>query len=57
MGRKQKTKKAEYYRGLYLCPKCGYIVGFKDDDGISHFCERCGQAITPIANKEEGAQK
>ena len=50
------TKPIEVYKGVYLCPECGWIVGFVGDEkskGIQKHCERCGQALVKDKGKYE----
>lgn len=54
------TKPIEVYKGTYLCPECGWIVGFVGDEkgrGIQKHCERCGQALVDDRGKYELMQK
>jgi len=54
------TKPIEVYKGTYLCPECGWIVGFVGDEkgrGIQKNCERCGQALVDDRGRYELLQK
>ena len=50
---RMKIKPVERYKGTYLCPDCGWIVGFVDSGEIQMHCERCGQALVSNKGKYE----
>lgn len=50
--RHTRAKKPELYKGTYLCPECGYIVGFIDDKGLPNYCEKCGVLLSVRAEKQ-----
>lgn len=44
-------KKPEFYKGIYLCPRCGYTIGFIDDKGLPNYCEKCGVLLSAQTEK------